>query len=106
MRRPEGPWYRAARNAWYATIDGRMFRLAVGKSNKHAVWMEFHRRMAERRAAPDAGPPALGTVAARYFEDLAARSSRGEVGPRTFRDYVGRVSAFIEQHALTPGRRD
>jgi hypothetical protein len=33
MRLPEGPWYRASRDAWYVEVDGKQVRLAKGKAN-------------------------------------------------------------------------
>jgi integrase len=46
MRLPEGPWYRASRDAWYVEVDGKQVKLAKGKANKKAALEAFHRLMA------------------------------------------------------------
>ena len=37
MRLPEGPWYRASRDAWYVEYEGQQVKLAKGKANKKAT---------------------------------------------------------------------
>jgi hypothetical protein len=39
--RPQKPWYRASKDAWYVEINGRQVRLAKGKANQKAAWEEF-----------------------------------------------------------------
>jgi len=46
MRLPEGPWYRASRDAWYVEYEGQQVKLAKGKANKKAALKAFHRLMA------------------------------------------------------------
>jgi len=46
MRLPEGPWYRASRDAWYVEVGGKQVKLVKGKANKKAAVEVFHRLMA------------------------------------------------------------
>jgi integrase len=46
MRLPEGPWYRASRDAWYVEYKGQQVKLPKGKANKKAALEAFHRLMA------------------------------------------------------------
>src|SRR5262249_41249117 len=47
MARPSKPWFRESRNAWYATIHGRMTPLGVkGKENRGEAEEAWHRLVA------------------------------------------------------------
>lgn len=53
-RHIEGPWFRKSRNAWYATLNGRMANLKVkGEGNGAAAQTAWHRLMA---GLPDEAP--------------------------------------------------
>jgi len=53
MPRPAKPWYRAQKNAWYATIDGNVVSLGVqGKSNKKLALENWYRLMADQKSLP------------------------------------------------------
>ncbi len=47
----EGPWFRAAKNSWYANIGGRQVALGVrGETNKKDAVVAWHRLMADPSA--------------------------------------------------------
>src|SRR5262245_55077273 len=50
MARPSKPWFRAIKNTWYCTIEGRKVSLGVrGKENARAAKDAWHRLMATPR---------------------------------------------------------
>ena len=47
-RQSEGAWYRKAKDAWYATTNGRSVSLGVkGKANRKPAQEAWHRLMAD-----------------------------------------------------------
>ncbi len=90
MRLPEGPWYRASRDAWYVKVGGRQVRLAQGKANKRAAVEAFHRLM----ALGPAGLPKKQPITAAHVCDLFLAWSKGQHDDRTFRWYSAFLNSF------------
>lgn len=80
MRLPEGPWYRASRDAWYVRVGGKQVRLAKGKANKKAALDAFHRLM----ALGPAGLPKAEEITTAHVLDLFLTWSERHHDARTF----------------------
>jgi integrase len=94
IARPNKPWYRASKGAWYATVDGKKVSLGVkGEDNKAEALKAWHRLMAgpgEEPAAPQPDP----TVAELVRQLLALREAGGK--PKTPEPTVNEVvQAFL-----------
>ena len=90
MRIPEGPWYRASRDAWYVKIDGRQVRLAKGKANKKAAVEAFHRLM----ALGPAGLPRKQEITTAHVCDLFLAWSQTHHDEHTFSWYSSFLNSF------------
>ena len=94
MRKSEGPWYRASRDAWYVEIGGKQVKLAEGKANKKAAEREFHRRMAQApEALPEPSKLHVATVC-----DLFLAFSKNHHEQCTFDWYELYLQDFCEQY--------
>jgi hypothetical protein len=105
-RRNVGPWFRASRNLWYATVDGKAVPLNVaGRNNEAAAIAAWHRLMAgvaptppQPTAPPQPAVPSNGAAqrpaptAAELFDAFLA-DVRGRSAGRT-----GVVYAFVFRH--------
>jgi integrase len=96
MRLPEGPWYRASRDAWYVKIDGKQVRLAKGKANKKAAAEAFHRLM----ALGPAGLPKNQEITAAHVCDLFLDWSKKHHDARTFDWYASFLNDFCGHKRL------
>ena len=95
MRLPEGPWYRASRDAWYVKIDARQVKLARGKANKKAALETFHRLM----ALGPAGLPKKQEITIAHVCDLFLTFSRSHHDERTCAWY----SSFLNPYFYCEG---
>jgi integrase len=48
MPRPPRPWFRAERNAWFAQVDGKQVRLAIGRTNRPEAEKTLRRLLTAR----------------------------------------------------------
>ena len=105
MRLPEGPWYRASRDAWFVKIDGRQRPLGkhpkgapvpkkseeTGRWNAPKAILEaFHRLM----ALGPAGLPKNQEITAAHVCDLFLVWSKSQHDDRTFRWYTSFLNSF------------
>jgi integrase len=96
MRLPEGPWYRASRDAWYVKIDGKQVRLAKGKANKKAATEAFHRLM----ALGPAGLPKSQEITVAHVCDLFLDWSKKHHDATTFDWYASFLNDFCGHKRL------
>ena len=80
-RTPEGPWWRAGRKAYYATIQGRQVRLGTTLEEAQARFNELSR-----------GPSQGLTVKQLIEAFLADRKRQVETG--TYRSYAIQLASF------------
>ena len=76
MARPNKPWFRESKGAWYATVEGRMASLGVkGRENEAEAVKAWHRLMAGvvERAKPKEGPT-VAEVVKGFLADVEARA--------------------------------
>src|SRR5262245_38361760 len=105
MARPSKPWFRASKNTWYCTIEGRKVSRGVrGKENARAAKAAWHRLMAQpREEQVEQESGTVGSIITRFLADCL-----GRVKPRTLAWYEGFLTPFSEEHghlkarALTP----
>jgi integrase len=90
MRFPEGPWYRASRDAWYVEIDGKQVKLAKGKANKKAALKTFHQLM----VLGTSGRPKTNEITTAHVCDLFLESSLKHHAAETFSWYKSFLSSF------------
>lgn len=101
-RQVEGPWYRASKGSWYATIGGKSVSLSVkGKSNRKAASAAWHKLMAgcprPERVATEPGPKSDGmTVQGMVDAFLADAQSRLKpTTVRIYREYLRRFATTL-----------
>jgi integrase len=96
-RHADGPWFRAAKNAWYTTIEGRKFSLGVtGKANRKAAldaWHKLHANGGRKDRPPT--PAESPTVQALVDEFLADADHR--LKPATVRQYRDDLSSLTKR---------
>lgn len=100
MGRRSKPYYWAARDAWYATIDGARHRLARGKGAEREARRAFDVLMGERAKTGRVGPavvPPVGAVVAEYLVYLDRRVRDGELAATTYDDAQARLAKFAER---------
>ena len=96
----DGPWFRAAKNTWYAKVNGRQISLGVrGKAERKEAFSAWHRLMADparmngQRKQPE--PPAqnltVAEVVAQFLADAELR-----LKPNTVRIYRYDLSTLCE----------
>lgn len=92
MARPAVPWYWAARDGWYATIDGKRHLLAKGKKSRRAADDKFHKLMAARGTTPRAG----GTITVLELFDRFLSWTGEHRRPLTYEFYDRHLSRFAD----------
>jgi integrase len=105
MARPSKPWFRASKDAWYITIDGKMVPLAVkGERNVKAAELAWHKLLAQAGTPkPDAPPLTVAEAVEAFLTDAESR-----VKPTTMDTYRMFLLPFVNVHgkrlatALTP----
>jgi hypothetical protein len=114
-RRADGPWFRAGKNCWYASVNGEQVNLKVkGSGNRAEAVRQWHRLMAgdpiqpptqEAPASPpppqhDHNPPPAHSVrpsftvaelVSAFMADAAGRMSNG--GRRKYRIFLDHLPA-------------
>lgn len=110
MGRKSKPYFSASKGAWFATIQGRRRRLAVGKDARKDAEIEHRRLMHEAdRGRAGAGGLTVGELVAAYLTRMDRRVEAGEIGPTTYGDADRRLSRFVGHFGrtgadrLTPG---
>jgi integrase len=76
-RHNEGPWFRAAKNTWYITQDGRNVSLGVrGKANRKQAVAAWHQllREGQKPAEVKKDPQTVSDAVAGFLADAAART--------------------------------
>src|SRR5438270_11586177 len=100
MARPNKPWYRGQKDAWYARIGGKQVSLGVrGEANRDEAYKAWHRFMADG-PKPRPEPTAVPTVAqviAGFLGDAEAR-----LKPSTVRGYRDFLTPFQAKHGHSP----
>src|SRR5438105_1571405 len=106
MARPNKPWYRAGKEAWYVKVNGKQRSLGVrGKENARAAKEAWHRLMAGgknevRRAEKE---PSVSELIGLFLADC-----QGRVKEKTLRGYRDFLQPFatkchnLKAAALTP----
>ena len=90
MARPNKPWFRKAKNAWYATVDGIKVSLKVkGEENEAEALKAWHRLMADGKPVPVEQALTVKEVVGAFLEDVATR-----VKPATARWYQDLLTPF------------
>src|SRR3954453_16350978 len=98
-RHVEGPWFRAAKDTWYATVGGRKVSLGVrGKANRKAAQEAWHRLMADGPPAKAEPEPAARTVA--EVIDAYLRHQEAKVKAETLRWLKRWLFPFKETHGV------
>lgn len=96
-RQVEGPWFRGAKDTWYATVAGRSVSLGVkGERNKKAAQEAWHKLMAEGPKAkpePTAEPLTVRRLADAFLADAEARLKSSTV--ETYRHDVEEFAASL-----------
>src|SRR4051794_34083646 len=78
-RRSTGPWYRAARKSWYATVGGKSVPLGVrGEDNRDAALTAWHKLLSgapilAAPAAPQPAPLTAGELLNGFLADVRDR---------------------------------
>jgi integrase len=118
MARPSKPWYRASKDTWYATLDGRKVSLKVrGEENEAEAVKAWHRLFANGTPEPmpmpgpkpvaKAGPEPEG-VSIRTVIDAFLADAESRAKAKTMRVYRYFLLPFADAHgkeaaeALTP----
>ncbi|HEY1190717.1 MAG TPA: hypothetical protein VGE74_24005 [Gemmata sp.] len=100
-RHTEGAWFRAAKNTWYATLDGKSVSLKVkGEKNRKVAQEAWHRLMADGpkpKAEPKLEPKAEVTV--KDVTDAFLQDAEGRVSPEAWRGYAKFLTPFARAHA-------
>jgi integrase len=105
-RRVIGPWYRASKGTWYATVGGRKLSLGIrGEENRDAAVKAWHRIMADGPEAvatpkpakpePESAekPPTVADVLTAFLADC-----HGRLKPATVRGYRDFLTPFQAAH--------
>lgn len=113
-RNTEGPWFRKAKDTWYATVSGKSVSLGVkGTENRSAAVTAWHRLMAGVTEQPQlhpavstptiAGGITVSELTKSFLEDVAER-----VTPNTLALYKHFLTGFADRYgkqtveSLTP----
>jgi integrase len=75
MARPSKPWYRASKDTWYATLDGRKVSLKVrGAKNEVEAIQAWHRLFATGTPEPTPVPQPQAEAEAQQAESVSVRT--------------------------------
>jgi integrase/recombinase XerC len=98
MARRLRPWFRAARNAWFGTVDGKQVDLQVsGVENEAKAWAALEAILAARRAPDKPAPKTVSEVATAFLADAA-----GRVKPKTLKGYRWYVGQLVARFGTLP----
>src|SRR5262245_51013656 len=94
MARPSQPWFRASKNTWYVTLEGKKVSLGVrGEKNKAAAMDAWHRLFANGKPIPEEKAEAP-TIKALIEAFLAEATNRVKV--KTVRWYREFLTPFAD----------
>jgi len=97
----EGPWFRASKRTWYATVEGRSVSLKVkGEGKEKEAVKAWHRLLAEEPKAKEeakAEKPSVKEVVDAFLADAA-----GRLKPTTVRIYRYDLSSLCTKHGTLP----
>jgi integrase len=113
-RHVEGPWFRASKNGWYATVGGKKVALGVkGQERRAEAVQAWHRLMAGVPTAPATLPPlavpqpepppagfTVRELAALVLADAASR-----LKPHTIQQYRADLVHFLIRFGDSPADR-
>lgn len=98
MARPAKPWYWGIRDAWYATVKGKRYRLAGGKENRADALKELGRLL----AMPD--PSKMSSRLPEYRQSVRAITllfldfTEANRAKTTYENYRERLRPFCKGH--------
>jgi integrase len=106
-RSVEGPWYRASKDGWYVTHEGRSVSLKVrGKANRGEALKAWHRLMAGVELRPDKTKPTPTPEAApltmKQLADAFLAARKGVVKADTHAVYQSRIHAAVDAFHEVP----
>ncbi len=97
MAKPSKPWFRASKQAWYATVEGRKVSLGVkGRENETEAVKAWHRLMAgvtEKAKPKPKQEPTVAEVVKGFLADVEGRAK-----PNTNRVYRYFLRPFAKRH--------
>jgi integrase len=101
-RSVEGPWFRAGKNGWYATVNGKAASLGVkGKEREEEARKAWHRLMAgdlpKPSPKPEPKPEAPGTSVQKVIDGFLAHCE-GRVSSACLRNYRTNFSPFADRY--------
>lgn len=100
MPRIAKAWFRRAKNAWYATLNGKKISLGVqGEQNEAEAVKAWHRLMADGRT-PDALPTRTASV--KIVIDGFLADAEGRVSPECLRQYRKHLLRFAKRFGARP----
>jgi integrase len=74
MPRPAKPWYRAQKNGWYITLNGRIVSLGVqGKANRKEALAAWHRLVIEGKSEETPKALTVAELGEAFLTDVRAR---------------------------------
>jgi integrase len=103
MARPSRPWYRASKDTWYTTLEGKKVSLGVrGKDNEKEAIQAWHRLFANGTPQPKAEAlpvPMAEPEGVNVSKVLSAflADSEGRVKPKTLHDYRVFLTGFADR---------
>jgi hypothetical protein len=116
-RRVEGAWYRASKNTWYATINGKKVSLKVkGQQNEAAATKAWHRLMAQEVGdnplslpqkttplpVPEPKQELKAEVTVKQMVDAFLQDADGRVCREAWRGYAKFLTPFSQAHGKRP----
>jgi integrase len=109
MSRPSKPWYRASKDTWYATLDGKKVSLKVrGRDNEKEATQAWHRLFANGtpepppRPEPKPGPTPASGVRVRTVIDAFLADTEGRAKAKTLRIYRYYLVRYAKDHGDMP----
>jgi len=111
MPRPNAPWFRTSKNAWYVTLDGRVVSLGVtGRSNRKLALKAFARLLTDvpepaKFSAAEVCPlpqPASEEQTVRQLVDAFLTHSIARHKPHTVRTYRRFLEPFADRFGPVP----
>src|SRR5262245_48147444 len=113
MPRPAHPWYRAQKDCWYVTDNGRTVSLAVrGKDSKAEAFKAWATLLAGNppatpqsvtaSPAPSVTPPAATPLTVAVLIDSFLSDVAGRVKPPTEKTYRRFLLPFRDKHSESP----
>ncbi len=116
-RHIEGPWYRASKNTWYATLNSKKVSLKVkGEENEAAATKAWHRLMAQEARdnqppptpapkatpVPESNQAPKSEVTVKQLVDGFLQDADGRVSREAWRGYAKFLTPFSQAHGKRP----